>query len=328
MVRTMGGVVGGVLMWAALAVGPAYAQFQGIDDIRYAQAAATLVMPFDVTAGRVSFQIVSRIGGTFGAAPIETHWVFWSADCRHLANVIITLTELDTVVVDPTRLQGQTQTTEPPENHPQGPIVDLTGERGIAVVTVIGPVATPEIVGGWTIANPATGASFGGDAIGLADGSLPDPFLLAGGVRIPTFDPACLTHSEVILIGLESDGGEVHPISRASDALGGARVCCGASVTDNLEVKASIPDVCFDCVGFTAITPELADDGISALTPPGIVLGSAGFVHLADCRSGTRDGGTAPVGTETPQFIVALHGQSVGPFGFVVTGKYSGAPPI
>jgi len=65
---------------------------------------------------------------------------------------------------------------------------------------------------------------------------------------------------------------------------------------------------------------------MSALLPATSTLGSAGFVHLADCRSAVRDGGVGPVGEDLPQFLVALHGQSVGPFGFVVTGKYSGAP--
>ncbi|MBI3769696.1 MAG: hypothetical protein HY271_14575 [Deltaproteobacteria bacterium] len=298
-------------------------------DVRYLQAAGVLVMPFDVTSGRVSFQIVSRMGGSFGGLPVRTHWVYYAADCRHLADVFISLTALDTVVVDPTHLQGQTQTQDPLENHPEGPTVDLSGERGVVIVTAFDPAGAivPQIVGGWTIANAAIGTSFGGDAIGVSsDGSLPDPAVLAGGIRVPTFNPATLTSSQIIMIGLESDGGEVHPITRPSAALRGAHVCCSASVTDNLEVTASVPDVCFDCVEFTAITPELADVGEHALLPDTLALASVGFVRLSSCQSATGGGGTALVGTgDAEQFLVVLHGQSVGPFGVVVTGKYSGA---
>ena len=130
----------------------------------------------------------------------------------------------------------------------------------------------------------------------------------------------------MILIGLESDGGELHPITRASAALGGAHVCCAASVTDNLEVSTSIPDVCFDCVGFAAFTPALASAGETALLPDGVALTTAGFVRLAACRSASGRDETALVGTgDTEQFLVVLHGQSVGRFGFAVTGKYSRA---
>ncbi len=321
--------IGAVLAMILLVASHAGAQRTSADDIRYLEVAGVLVMPFDVSAGRVSFQIVSRMGDSFDGRPLQTHWVYYAADCRHLADVFIGLTALDTVVVDPTRLQGQTQTLAPAENHPQGPLVDLSGERGVVIVTALDPsrAIVPQIAGGWTIASPTTGASFGGDAIGISvDGSLPDPSVLAGGIRVPTFNPATLTASQVLLIGLESDGGDVHPITRPSDALGGAHVCCAASVTDNLEVTVSIPDVCFDCVDFAALTPELAETGENALLPAGLALMSAGFVRLSGCQSASTDRGTALVGTGgAAQFLVALHGQSVGPFGFVVTGKYSSA---
>jgi hypothetical protein len=327
--RIWWGRVGAGVACVIALVSPASAVSQQAGDVRYVQAAGVLVMPFDTTSGRVSFAIVSRTGNGTGGPLLQTHWVFYAADCRHLADVFVGLTDLDTVVVDPTRLQGQTQTVNPSVNHPQGPTVDLSGERGVVIVTALGTSGQvlPQIVGGWTIADPGTGASFGGAAIGIsADGTLPDPTLLAGGIRIPTFDPTTLTNSQVILIGLESDGGELHPITRASAALGGAHVCCAASVTDNLEVSTSIPDVCFDCVGFAAFTPALASAGETALLPDGVALTTAGFVRLAACRSATGRDETAPVGTgDTEQFLVVLHGQAVGRFGFAVTGKYSRA---
>ncbi len=195
----------------ALAV-PTWGRMRTVGDVRYAQAAGVLVMPFDTTNGHVSFEIVSRTAKGTGGPLLRTHWVFYADDCRHLADVSIGLTDVDTVVVDPTRLQGQTQTFNPAADFPQGPTVDLSGERGVAIVTALDAsnAAIPQIVGGWTIADAAVGTSFGGDAIGIStDGTLPDPALLAGGIRIPTFDPTTLTSSQVILIGLEADGGEL-----------------------------------------------------------------------------------------------------------------------
>ena len=310
----------------------AHAQPAQLQTILATQSAGVLVMPFDVTTGHKSFEIVSRTGGEFSGLPVQTHWVFYAADCRHLADVMIALTEKDTVVVDPTHFQGETQSTNPPVNQPVGPVVDLSGERGIVVVTAFNPshAIAPVIVGGWTLANLATSSAFGGDALGVsADGSLPDPAILDGGITIQTFNPALLSDSEVVLIGIESDGGSVHPIDRPIKGRDGAHVCCAASVSDTLELTISIPDVCFDCVGFSAISAALAGPDGSSLLPPGLVLGSAGIVELSDCQTAARGGGTAPLGTdEFEQFLVALHGQAVGPFGIVITGKYSAFSPI
>ncbi|HEY2385675.1 MAG TPA: hypothetical protein VGK30_01835 [Candidatus Binatia bacterium] len=315
----------------ACVAGPAWADGLG-QTILATQSAGVLVMPFDATSGHKSFQIVTRIGGQFSGLPVATHWVFYAADCRHLADVTISLTEKDTVVVDPTHFSGEIQTTNPPENHPVGATVDLSGERGIAVVTAFDPqrAIAPVIVGGWTIANLGTSSSFGGDAIGVsADGALPDPAILDGGITIQTFNPSTLTDSEVILIGLESDGGSIHPIDRPLPGADGANVCCAASVTDNLEASSSIPDVCFSCVGFTAVSAALAGPDGTALLPSGVMLDSAGFVELRNCFTAAEGGGTAPIGRDAfEQFLVALHGQAVGPFGVVIVGKYSRFSPI
>ena len=90
-------------------------------------------MPFDVTTNKASFQIVSRIGG--GDPVIGTHWSYWSKDCRHLADVFICLTHDDTVVVDPTALQGEIQSPNPPTNTKTGPVINLSGELGMVTVT-------------------------------------------------------------------------------------------------------------------------------------------------------------------------------------------------
>src|ERR1700675_721234 len=105
----------------------AHAQPAQLQTILATQSAGVLVMPFDVTTGHKSFEIVTRTGGEFSGLPVQTHWVFYAADCRHLADVLIALTEKDTVVVDPTNFQGQIQTINPAENHPVGAVVDLSG---------------------------------------------------------------------------------------------------------------------------------------------------------------------------------------------------------
>jgi hypothetical protein len=291
--------------------------------------AGVLVMPFDVTRDHASFELVSRIGRSATGATVRTHWVFWSADCRHLADVFISLTSRDTVVVDPTRLQGQVQLDDPPENRPQGPVVDLSGERGIAIVTAFDEqgVIVPEIVGAWTIGDTRTLASYGTDAAGVSrDGSLPGPELLAGGVAVQTFNPQQLGGSQAILIGVQASGGEVTPITRASAGLGGAHVCCAATVTDNLEFGVSIPDVCFDCAAFAPITAALATEGESSLLPPQVDLTSSGILQLGNCRSGNADGSVSALGEgDAAQILIAYHGQVVGPFGIVLSGRYIGS---
>ena len=94
------------------------------DTITTLEPAVALIMPFDVTDGQASFQIVSRIGGE-SSDPLATHWSFWSESCDHLADVFICLTPRDTVVVDPTALQGQVQIGQ--ENTNTGPVINLSG---------------------------------------------------------------------------------------------------------------------------------------------------------------------------------------------------------
>jgi hypothetical protein len=94
--------------------------------------AVTLIMPFDVTENKASFQIVSRISGST-SGPVATHWSYWSESCDHLADVFICLTPKDTVVVDPTALQAQIQVGG--ENINGGPVVNLSGSKGFVTVT-------------------------------------------------------------------------------------------------------------------------------------------------------------------------------------------------
>jgi hypothetical protein len=295
------------------------------------QPAAVLVLPFDVTANHASFLLVSRIGDAVTAHAVDTHWVFYAADCRHLADLSITLTDNDTIVVDPTRIQSQTQEFGVPVNEPHGPIVDLSGERGVATVTVqpAGGTSPAQIVGGWTIGDLGAGVAFGADGVGFATFALPDAAVLDGeGLVIPTYDPSALDTSQVIVVGLEQQGDSIVPIARAADALGGAHVCCNAAITDTLENRASVPDVCFACALFAPIAPTRLPSADPPVIPAASAPSSAGFLTLQACRTAGDDGTPAPIGRDVPQYLVAFHGQAVGPFGVVTSGKYALRPPI
>ena len=327
--RTLG-MAAGLAMAAAL-VGPsAHAQVP-FGTFSFTEPAGTLVMPFDVKGDAASFAVVSRIGG--GPRVIATHWSYWSASCDHLADVFICLTQRDTVVVDPTKLQSQVQTDAPSENQPLGPSIDLSGERGMLTVTAYvasadslerrgcAPAGTAtlsdQLVGAWTIAHTSTNAAFSNDAIGLSSaGNLPDPAVItAGGLTIPTLNPETLTDSEVIVLGVKFPGGngefqnfELGPLSKVN---------CDAAFIDNLEVATSLPDLSFKCAGFNPISDKTADKGEKPLIPPTLTLVSSGLIRLTNCvaSSGTLSQG---------RFIFAFNGQAVGPFGAVVTGKYTG----
>lgn len=295
------------------------------------QPAAVLVMPFDVTADHASFLLVSRVGDTVFKPAVTTHWVFYSADCGHLADLAIGLTENDTIVVDPTRIQSQTQQPGTPVNESHGPVVDLTGTRGVAIVTVQAPpgVSPVQLIGSWTIADRAAGTAFGANAVGFASTALPDASVLTSeGLVIPTFDPAALDTSQVIVVGLEQQGDSIVPIGRPSDGLGGAHVCCNAQITDTLESIVSVPDVCFACALFAPVAPTRVPSADPPVVPLASSPTSAGMVVLRACRTAGVDGRPVPLGSgDAPQFLVAFHGQAVGPFGVVTAGKY-GAPPL
>ena len=163
--------------WAAMAAlvwigAPAQAQDLG-GTANIQEPAVALIMPFDSTEDRTSFQIVSRIGGV-GQGAVATHWSFWAESCDHLADVFICLTPRDTVVVDPTALQGQIQSGQGNTN--TGPVINLSGEKGFVTVTAFDAgggsetcqpadpetvASTPSLVGSWVVSNTSTHATFG-----------------------------------------------------------------------------------------------------------------------------------------------------------------------
>jgi hypothetical protein len=346
--------VGAAVAAAAFAVCPTTQAAELGDTVTTIQPAVALVMPFDVTEGRASFQLVSRIGGETGD-PLATHWSFWSESCDHLADVFICLTPRDTVVVDPTALQGQVQKGQ--ENVNTGPVIDLTGEKGFVTVTafdsdtgsqtcdVIDPstaTATPALIGSWVVANTSTNAAFGNNAIGIVDGlTIPagaDFFLtgpVGGGLFVQTFNPLDLQDSEVFFIGLASPAGnaafaesEVGPIPAALD--NGSAVCCNTQYYDNLETFISLPDICLTCSSTDKIAedPPLSGIDLPPIIPPSIPAATSGFVRLTNCVVGSDDG-NVPIGDATingidvTTFLFAYHGMAVGPFGTSSLGRYT-----
>jgi len=243
---------GAAVAAAAFAACPTVQAAELGDTVTTLEPAVALVMPFDVTEGRASFQLVSRIGGE-SSDPLATHWSFWSETCDHLADVFICLTPRDTVVVDPAALQGQIQRGQTNTN--TGPVINLTGEKGFVTVTAFdadtssqtcdvidpeAPTGTPALIGSWVVANTSTNAAFGNNAIGIVDGqTIPsgsDVFLtgpVAGGLFLQTFNPLDLQDSEVFFIGLAFPAGnaqfsesEVGPIPAALS--NGSAICCNA----------------------------------------------------------------------------------------------------
>ncbi len=349
----------GVALAAAAGIFSASAARADLDGtVTYTEPAGTLVMPFDETTNHKSYQIVTRVPGPAEQAPVATHWSYWSDDCQHLVDVFICLTPDDTIVVDPTSLQGEVQTASPPANVKVGAKTNLTGHKGVVTITafladtgsggqdcrVTDPEATETdlLVGSWTIANTSTQASFGNDAIGLDVNALPDAGYFdsdGGGVRVLTYNPQSLEDSAVLAIGLKTNGGnadytevEVGPIGNASADLGGNSVCCNTSFVDNLEFETSLPDFCFKCFGDHPIVSSVAEEGDDTpVIPPTTEVDSPGFVHLTNCEAVGSDGvpvplsdGVGPEGDEA--FVFVYHGQAVGSYGTVTKGKYSGEP--
>jgi hypothetical protein len=295
----------------------------------YTQPANALLMPYDVTAGHVTFLLVSNVsGGTSTIAAVSSHWSFWSENCDHLADVSICLTLNDTVVVDPTNLSAIDV-----GNFPVGPVIDLSGTRGFVTVTAY---ATDEtcgdpsvkgfqlvdnaIVGSYTFANTSSGAAFGNDSIGLGvdpTGSftdLPDielsPDSTTGFLDIQTFNPATLEDSQVVLLAVRENtgklAGELGPI--------GGNVRANVNYYDNLEINTSLPGISIPCALFTSV--RNTDD--PSLIPSTVTVASSGVVRLTNLQA---PGG--PVGVSTDTFVYGSHGQAVGQFGGSTNAKYS-----
>lgn len=332
----------GVVAFAAGAFGLGIGHAQDDPGTSYMQPANTLVMPFDATANRQSFFVVSNISGISPTADpdrfvpaVSTHWSYWSDDCRHLVDVYACLTLNDTVVVDPTNIQ-----TIDAGNNPMGPMADLSGQRGFVVVTAYstGEVCADAsyenylpiddaIVGSYTLADTASGASIGSDAIGLglntSDPGCPEdareryfghdchtnlPDIETDAIDIQTFSPGSLDLSAVVLLNLQEHSGSGH--TRAVE-VGPAvtPITFDATYYDNVEAATSLPDVSVGCAEFTTLLP-----GAGGIIPGSIPGLSSGIVRLGNP--------SAQLGGASRRFVYAVYGQAIGQFGAGSNGKY------
>jgi len=98
-------VIGIAAAVGSLSVSAARAELDGA--LTYIEPAGTLVMPFDATANKVSYQVVTAVpSDEVGSKPIATHWSYWSQDCDHLVDVVVCLTPNDTIALSPKRFLG------------------------------------------------------------------------------------------------------------------------------------------------------------------------------------------------------------------------------
>lgn len=275
------------------------------DQYSLTQPATELVMPFDASDGKSSFLIASNpYAVSSDSAQISTHWIFWGANCRELADVSMCLTLADTVVVDPRAIQGLG-----PDNSPLGPVVNLDGEKGIVTVVAYetdsdcnpffrtsSHILGNAIVGTFTIADTTAGFSYGNDAFGLflndagtavrlPDGSDVDRF------AIQTLNPESVGSSEVILAHLAETSTIVQPSS--------TNVKFFASFYDNLESNTSLPDVTVGCPVFRTVT-----GGTAPLIPDFVTIASSGIISLTP----------SPALTDS-DYLFGIIGQAVGTFG-------------
>ena len=291
----------------------------------YSQAAATVVMPFDQTGSKISFQTVSTINMSPQDDPVVTHWSYWADDCRHIRDINVCLTPGDTVV---------------------GPVFDLVNARGSVFVTAFvvdtgagGEDCRPAgsltpvdnvLIGSWTIADSSTNAAFGANAIGLAsviDGVATVPFdidvLNDGGLFMQTFSPQTLGDGDIIVVTVDSTTGfgsfvgrEWGPIRQPTG------VCCRVAYRDNLEILTSHPDFCFDCTGFAAVGPLGAAGDDPLLLPS--TINRPGLLQLLACETDNGEGRDDEIGVKSDQFLFAFLNQAVGQFGVTVNAVYEG----
>jgi len=284
----------------------------GNDGFSYTQPAAELVLPFDVSVtDRETFLIVSNINGSSSSddgsvAAVTTHWIFWSANCDELADFNVCLTLNDTIVVDPRDMQAVDK-----DNNRVGPVIDLTGESGLATVVAYqtnadcgefrqtGQILKDNaIVGSFTIANTTAGYAFGNDAFGLGTDNQINPTKVVlpppSGQTVDSFDiqlfnPNTVEVSAVFLTHLrEQTTGPVEPSA--------SPLRFATHFIDNFEVPTSLPDARVPCVLVTSIQPGLIPDSIS--------IDSSGIVRLVPVPA-LADG----------DYLWGTLGEALGPFG-------------
>lgn len=306
---------------------------QDIDLTRTGRTSVSLIMPFDNTAGKITYLAVSNPRGVSESGPrITTHWSYWDEDCTHLVDVNICLTLNGSIVVDTSSVQSVS-----PEAGPNGPIADLKGHRGYVTVTAYqtdldcrnaidsGSILVDSSISGYyTIANPSNGSAFGTDAVGLAEGNagiaeLPDEFV--DRIYIQTLNPTSLSDDEVIFIAVAENGGqyagEPGPIKKST-------VTSSAAFFDANETRTSINDIAIGCAKFGTFKP-----GKESLFSDVLSVDSSGYLQLDQPIVVSTDPNTAPAPLGVDTFIYAMHGMALGSFGVINDGKFetSDNPP-
>jgi len=290
-----------------------------------AEPAAGLVMPFDASAGSVSFLVASHPASA--ASGVRTHWAFWDESCTPLHAAIVCLPPDGSVIVDPAAVPAS-----------DGGTRDLSGRRGFVTVTAYsaddgcstddtrrGTLARTALVGSFTLADLAAGVSFGGPALafpadasgafvdlGAADDTGADVHQAA--LRLQSFDPADLDVSRVILLALaERSGRDAFRAAEPGPAVDGESVVrAGMRFADRNGASITLPDASLGCAAFTSLRREQ----VPTLLPPGgagDAVASGGFLEL-----GTPRIGDAPLGRTT--WLAGFHAQGVGSFGVLAVG--------
>lgn len=276
-----------------------------------------LVMPFDASSGKLSFSTASNIG----SSKVSSHWAFWSESCDHLVDVHICLTQNDTVVVDPTNIRSVDE-----ENEVGGTVTDLSGERGMVIVTALSTnedcdapskdsftMVDDSLVGSWTIGNTNTSSASGGDALvfGASENQTILPSVKDDQLDTQFFNPSSLQDSSFLILALAQGGGdyegELAPFGATNK---GFSIRSTVSVFDNQEVRTSLPDIELSCMAFSSV--------IDGIIPGSISVGSSGFVRIEDSVALNSDGEQVKADFS----LYTIHGQAVGPYGTTLSGKY------
>lgn len=292
------------------------AQLIGNDvDTSYTQPSNTLLMPYDATDGSESYLVVSNTAGISEGTAVDilavsTHWTFWAEDGGYLGGAWACLELNATSVVDPRALPGGG---------------DLSGNRGLAVVTAY---ATDEtcaggdalnytlvdnaLVGTYTLADIASNAAFGGDAVGLGldvNDVMTMPGLPTGMVHqqdIQTFNPSTVDDSAVIFLSVAEMAGEgatANEIGPNSATINGMLTYYGT------DYMVALPDVGMQASTFASMQPG------GGLIPSAGAINSSGFLRVK-----YSDGA---IGGSSGSFIYGVHGQAVGQYGGSSSLKYT-----
>ena len=272
-----------------------------------------LLMPFDATEDHVAFMQVAAPGDAdTSRVPVATHWTFWGDHGALLADVFVCLGDRGSVILDPASVSSSG-----PHGNRFGPVFDLTGERGMAIVTAyeaapnaIGcaPTSPPRLldgrlVGEWRIFNVAIGYTWRNQAVRLAHGALPPASSSLDRLIFQTPDPTRVDDGRLVLLGVEEGAGPGE-LGRLELGPTRASVCCEATYLENIGRELEIPGFCIRTAQFMSFF------GPAGLFHPRTIVSSSGAIKLLDCRSEGEGSGLGE-----GRFLHGFIHTSVGGFG-------------